>query len=379
MFSSLCFSRRLALFCILMAAAVLLVPVPGAEAASGGRKHPHCGLYCIYSIAKMEGREVDFRDLVKPEYLGSSKGSSLDELKQAAEDLGFSTLSLSRLTPDDLGNFTSPAILHVKSGYDQKEYNHFMLFLGVKNGRAEILNPPNELTHMALADLSPLWDGNALVVSSEALTIQNVTAASRKRLVSYAGLAVLGVASVHGFKRLVSRSLSRPLRLGLSVGQAAGLVLISLFSGLLVHYLYGGGYFAQPSAIAGIQQAYAGSFIPKVSPSKMRTIVSGSHTVVVDSRLQRDYEAGHIENAISLPVNCSDATYQQVVSGLSRDQAIVLYCQSAGCPFAERIALRLKEDGFTDLAIFKGGWMEWQKMQESQSVHVIHSEGEENV
>lgn len=379
MFSSLCINRRLTQFCILVAAAALLVPVPGAEAASSGRNYPLCGLYCIYSIAKLEGREVDFRNLVKPEYLGSSKGSSLDELKQAAEDLGFSTLSLSRLTPDDLGGFTSPAILHVKSGYDQKEYNHFMLYLGIKNGRAEILNPPSELTRMPLADLAPLWDGNTLVVSSEALTIQNVTAASRKRLVSYAGLAVLGVASVHGFKRLISRSLSRPLRLGLSVGQAAGLVLISVFFGLLVHYLYGGGYFAQPSAVAGIQQAYAGSFIPKVSPSKMRTIVTRNHAVIVDSRLQRDYEAGHIENAVSLPVNCSDAAYQQVVSGLSKDRAIVLYCQSAGCPFAERIALRLKEDGFTNLTILEGGWMEWQKMQESQSTHIANREDDENV
>ena len=28
--------------------------------------HPHCGLYCLYSIMKLEGQEIDFSDLIKP-------------------------------------------------------------------------------------------------------------------------------------------------------------------------------------------------------------------------------------------------------------------------------------------------------------------------
>lgn len=47
-----------------------------AEATSAKRRpsHPHCGLYCLYTTMKMADKEIDFRQLVKPEYIGSSKG-----------------------------------------------------------------------------------------------------------------------------------------------------------------------------------------------------------------------------------------------------------------------------------------------------------------
>ena len=45
--------------------------------------------------------------------------------------------------------------------------------------------------------------------------------------------------------------------------------------------------------------------------------------------------------------------------GDSQGRRIVLYCQRAGCKFAERVGVKLIDDGFTNLTIFKGGWMEW--------------------
>jgi rhodanese-related sulfurtransferase len=95
--------------------------------------------------------------------------------------------------------------------------------------------------------------------------------------------------------------------------------------------------------------------------------------------LERDYKSGHIEDAISLPINCSDEMYTEMLSSLEKDKKIVLYCQSAGCQFAEKIALRLKEDGFENLAIFKGGWVEWQKAAEAQSAKSKDQKDEKNV
>jgi hypothetical protein len=79
------------------------------------RRHPHCGLYCLYTTMKLAGKEIDFRDLVKPEYLGSRKGSSLAELKKAAEDNGLYAESVTRLSSPVLLRSQYPVILHVKS------------------------------------------------------------------------------------------------------------------------------------------------------------------------------------------------------------------------------------------------------------------------
>ena len=97
---------------------------------------------------------------------------------------------------------------------------------------------------------------------------------------------------------------------------------------------------------------------------KMRKIVARNNTLILDVRLRESYESGHIEGAYSLPVNCSDREYKQAISKLPKNEKIVLYCRSAKCKYAEQVALRMKADGFENLAIFKEGWVEWKKFKE---------------
>jgi rhodanese-related sulfurtransferase len=353
--------------------------VPSNRTNKNYAGHPHCGLYCLYSIMKLEGQPVDFRELVKPEYLGSRKGSSFEELKQASEDFGLNAISISRLIPDDLRTISKPAILHVKSGPDKKDYDHFVLYLGQKNGKARIFDPPAELSLVEFSSLAPKWDGNALVISSGLVTANSMSGSSKKRLFFYIVVIGIIVAAFYSLKRRVPTAKSLHLRFGLSIGQSAGFAMCAVFAGLLFHYFYGGGFFANAAAVEGVQKAYAGSFIPKITSDKMQTLVGHSSTVIIDARLERDYKSGHIEDAISLPINCSDEMYTEMLSSLEKDKKIVLYCQSAGCQFAEKIALRLKEDGFENLAIFKGGWVEWQKAAEAQSAKSKDQKDEKNV
>lgn len=53
------------------------------DALTSQSSNPYCGLYCLYLTMKLADKEVDFKDLIKPEYLGSRKGSSLAELKKS--------------------------------------------------------------------------------------------------------------------------------------------------------------------------------------------------------------------------------------------------------------------------------------------------------
>ena len=115
---------------------------------------------------------------------------------------------------------------------------------------------------------------------------------------------------------------------------------------------------ANAGATASFQKAYQGSFIPRISHRKARALL-GTDTVFIDARLAGDYERGHLDGAVNVPVDANDALRRERTSALPRNSRIVLYCQSAGCKFAERVGVRLLDEGFTNLAIFKGGWMEW--------------------
>jgi 3-mercaptopyruvate sulfurtransferase SseA len=37
----------------------------------------------------------------------------------------------------------------------------------------------------------------------------------------------------------------------------------------------------------------------------------------------------------------------------------VLYCQSNKCPYASQIAAWLQQEGYSNLALYPGGWMDW--------------------
>ena len=49
-----------------------------------------------------------------------------------------------------------------------------------------------------------------------------------------------------------------------------------------------------------------------------------------------------------------------------KDASIIVYCQSAGCSYAEKIAVKLIADGFENVRLFRGGWQEWQAEEENK-------------
>lgn len=144
------------------------------------------------------------------------------------------------------------------------------------------------------------------------------------------------------------------------------------------HFFPDGGFLAYKEAVDAVQKAHAGNFIPKINANKTAKII-GNDTIFIDARFREDYDAGHIEHAISLPVDCSEQLYAETISKLPEDKRIVLYCQSAGCKFAEIVAIRLRDDGVGNLAVFRGGWVEWQKNNESQSANTEDENDKKNI
>jgi len=132
-------------FCFLLFVCVLVIlgsakAIPAEQSkqnppkiASVNRKSsgPYCGLYCLYAVMKLSDRQVDFRELVKPEYIGSRRGSSLAELKKAAQDYGLHALPAGKVTSRVLRNCPHPVILHVKSESTSREYDHYELFMAI--------------------------------------------------------------------------------------------------------------------------------------------------------------------------------------------------------------------------------------------------------
>ena len=320
----------------------------------------YCGITCLYTIMKLAGKEIDYQKLVKPEYIGSPKGSFLSELKKAAEDNGLYAVSVGQLTKRELRQCPHHVILHVKPNTMDKEYNHYELFLGTENGKARLLDPPEPLKLVPFQELAPRWDGNGLIVSTKPIDLGAVLAHARKRFIIYASIALVIILIVHWAKRWLpsARKLSRRQVFGLSAAQGTAFAVAALSCGMVYHFTNDEGLLANANATAAIQQAHAGNFIPKIGEGKVHKLLS-SGAVCIDARFARDYKAGHLKGAISLPVDANDVERQKVTADISKDSRIVMYCQSSACKYAEIVAIKLITNGFSNISIFRGGWAEW--------------------
>jgi rhodanese-related sulfurtransferase len=147
-------------------------------------------------------------------------------------------------------------------------------------------------------------------------------------------------------------------RAGLSGAQAGALAAASLLIGLVYHSVAEAGFLAYPDGVVATQRAHASDFIPRID---LRTAKQSKEkgVVFIDARLKRDFDAGHVEGAINIPVDANDAVRRQAVIKMSPDDPLVVYCQSVNCSFAEVVAGKLRLDGFSTVSILPGGWMEW--------------------
>jgi len=333
---------------------------PEAATVKPQTNHPHCGLYCLYTTMKLAGRQIDFTQLVKPEYIGSRKGSSMAELKKAAEENGLYAMPAGKLTSRVLHNCPHPIILHVKSDTTSKTYDHYELFLGIESHKAKLFNPPEPVRLVPFRELAPRWDGNGLILSPKPIDLGSIFAPSRRRLAMYVAIAIAVILTVHCARRWLPQALLNTRRklLGLSVAQGTALGIAALLCGMVYHFANDEGFLAHANATASTQQAHQGDFIPKVSEKKVHKLLD-TDTVFIDARLARDFEKGHLEGAINVPVDTNDDERQKTMANITKDAHIVVYCQSAGCKFGETVATKLMSDGFSNVSLFKGGWREW--------------------
>jgi rhodanese-related sulfurtransferase/predicted double-glycine peptidase len=321
---------------------------------------PYCGLYCLYTAMQLADREIDFRELIKKEYLGSRDGSSLTELKKAAEDFGLYAKPVGRLTSKVLTKCNHPVILHVKPTLESPRFNHYELFLGTDTRTARIFDPPSPVRAVSFAELAPRWDGNGLIISDKPIDLGSVLAPRRKLFMFCAAIAITIVISLRYIKkRLPKTSFNSPTKLFvLSVAQVTVFIIAATLCGLFHHFTCDEGLLANANAVSTIQRAHLGNFIPKIGERRVHKLLK-DNTVFIDARFADDYKAGHIDGAISVPVDANDIELQTATAEIPKDADIVLYCQSSKCKFAEIVAIKLIEDGYSNICIFRGGWVEW--------------------
>lgn len=320
------------------------------------------GIHSLYAGAKLLGLHIDIHDLLKPEYMGLQSGSSIEELRKAALDHGMHATAVDKLTALSLRESSYPMILRVKTNHESSTYNHWLLFLGNTQGMAKIYDPNSSAELIAFEKLVSRWDRTALIISTKPIDANLFLVPGGRRFGLY-GVGVLGLLSVIYWIRqrwqLSSSLLSRGRRFKRSLVQAGGLFAAAGVLALAYHRLDGEGFFSHSQAIASIQEAHVADFMPKLEVEQVRRLLD-TQAIFIDARYPRDYQAGHLPQAINIPVDADLPLYREALAGVSKDNPLIVYCQSLTCPYAKKVAAVLVGEGFTHISLFKGGWEEWK-------------------
>ncbi|MCP4541059.1 MAG: hypothetical protein GY832_28315 [Chloroflexi bacterium] len=322
---------------------------------------PYCGIYSLQACLNALAISVDPKDLVSPDYIGSSEGSSGAELLEAVKACGAHARGFTQFGTAELKRAGGPMILHLRSNWQDRGYNHWVAFLGVDGDRVRILDLPHSIELVSFAEVLAKWDGMALAVSDSPI---DYTILHEARLDFVIRVTVL-LSLVYVLRRLFqnrwpeSRDLDRRKRLPRLGTQMAVLLGLAGVFGIGYHALSETGFLKNPSAVADVTRRYCSVNVPERSLAEMSLLIDQGDSVIIDARRAVDFRHGAIPGAINVPVDSSLAERRQALINVTRSSPIIVYCQSAGCRYADEVVTFLRFNDYTNLTLFRGGYREW--------------------
>jgi rhodanese-related sulfurtransferase len=93
---------------------------------------------------------------------------------------------------------------------------------------------------------------------------------------------------------------------------------------------------------------------------KAHDLWDSGNAFFLDARKPADFEAGHIANALNLPVEEFPEYFLNVAPKLSLDSPIVVYCDGIACELSHHLADQLRQNGYTNVHILFNGMTTWR-------------------
>jgi rhodanese-related sulfurtransferase/DNA-binding HxlR family transcriptional regulator len=120
---------------------------------------------------------------------------------------------------------------------------------------------------------------------------------------------------------------------------------------------------ASATRLAEVERAardYLGAEVEAISRDELLKRLRRNDVVLVDVRPAEEFDAGHIEGAVSIPLDELD----ERLAELPADSEIVAYCRGAFCAYAHEAVRTLRARGRAARRL-EGGWPEWHLAEEA--------------
>ncbi|MEP6795763.1 MAG: rhodanese-like domain-containing protein [Saprospiraceae bacterium] len=96
-----------------------------------------------------------------------------------------------------------------------------------------------------------------------------------------------------------------------------------------------------------------------LEPSAFGSEMKKNNAVIVDLRFPVEFEQGHIDGAIN--INFFDPQFKNNILALDKSKKYYLYSKADAQ--TKRTGIFMRQNGFTDVNVMKGGWEAWKESQ----------------
>ena len=317
----------------------------------------YCGMYSLFGAATSLGIDVDIDGLIDPQFISSGMGSTAEDIVEAADKIGLKAIALRGLGKVSLKAADSPLILHAAPLAAHGKYQHWILFLGIdEGGNARVVDGEGGVVACSINEVLSRWDGVAIAVRKPGSAPTRFLPAEAADF--FVVVAIGCLCSIVFEMQLLNRLkavVSSKLLLCFGV---FGIVLVS---GVLGNLTRGDGFF---DAAHSIDAALGLRRLDEVQIQELPAKLARG-ALLVDCRYSGDYASGHIPGAISIPVDSGLGELTRAIDGIDRSVEVILYCQSEGCSFSDLSATMLARNGFSNIKVFRGGWVSWELAQQA--------------
>ena len=93
----------------------------------------------------------------------------------------------------------------------------------------------------------------------------------------------------------------------------------------------------------------------ELTSAGVTSLINGSEAVVIDVSSNNDFNAGHIVNAVHVPLSQVDP--ESKLLSKFKDRPTVVYCKNGQA--SPQACAKLAKGGFSDLYMLKGGMLTW--------------------
>jgi DNA-binding transcriptional ArsR family regulator/rhodanese-related sulfurtransferase len=121
--------------------------------------------------------------------------------------------------------------------------------------------------------------------------------------------------------------------------------------------------FDRSADVRAAAEAYLGGPVEEVGRDELVALLERGDVVLVDVRPHREFVAGHIPGAVSIPLDELEARLTELPTGLD----VVAYCRGRFCAFAEQ-GVRIIEATGRRAFRLEDGLPEWRRAGHSVSV-----------